>query len=51
MFFFHFSMAAYALIGNLALSYIAVEARSNSASHGLELDLGVGLGEVDYWAL
>ena len=44
--FAHLSLAAYALIGNLALSYIAAEARSTSASHGLELDLGVGLGGV-----
>ena len=31
-----------ALGGSLALSYIAVESRSDRASHGLELDLGVG---------
>ena len=30
--------------GSLALSYIAVESRSDRASHGLELDLGVGTG-------
>ena len=44
--FAHLSFAATAIIGNLALSYIAVETRSTSASHGLEFDLGLGLGGV-----
>lgn len=41
---FILSMGGNALAGALGLSYIPVEAHSNSASHGLELGLGVVSG-------
>ncbi len=38
------SLGGSVLGGSLAVSYIAAEGRSDRASHGLELDLGLGTG-------